>query len=141
MTESEIRQNFNNNIRNKFLQSHPNCQYCGIAATQVHHIIPIALGGDNRLNNLISLCDKHHSLIHNFKKLNYKELQKVGIERAKKEGRYRGGHPKPKPDNWQELYQDYLNRKYTKVALAKKLNISRPTLDRWIKELENENSN
>lgn len=81
--------------------------------------------------------NKEKSIKEKLTKEEIKIRQMAGIAKAKQEGKYKGGHPKPKPDNWKELYQKYLDRKYTKVALAKKLNISRPTLDRWIKELEN----
>ena len=65
MTTEEIRQEFNNNIRNVFAKNHPLCQYCGKPTAQIHHLIPIVVGGDNRESNLIPLCAECHGLIHN----------------------------------------------------------------------------
>ena len=36
------------------------CEYCGAKASDVHHIIPYRYSEDNSLDNLISLCKKHH---------------------------------------------------------------------------------
>jgi hypothetical protein len=43
------------------------CQYPGCTAThelQAHHIIPDPHGGPTELNNLILLCPRHHTLLH-----------------------------------------------------------------------------
>ena len=56
--EKDIRTEFNNVIRNEFIKNHSTCQYCGSPAEHVHHLIPIAAGGDNRESNLIPLCLK-----------------------------------------------------------------------------------
>ncbi|MEA1853029.1 HNH endonuclease signature motif containing protein [Cytobacillus sp. OWB-43] len=48
---------------------------CGITseAFHVHHIVPLAIGGTNRLTNLSLLCEACHGLVHdtNFLKLGY----------------------------------------------------------------------
>lgn len=134
---NDIRQEFNKKIRPNFIKEHPICQYCGNLATQVHHLIPIAKGGDNRINNLIPLCDKCHSLIEgkHFDAA-WKEAQKAGIERAKKEGKFKGGQPKPVPENFYNLYNLYQENKITKTQMAIKLNVSRPTLNKWFKMKE-----
>lgn len=67
------------------------------------------------------------------------ERQREGIAIAKAEGKYKGKQ-KIKRDNFEKLYKLYLNRGITKVELAKQLHISRPTLDRMIKEYEEEHS-
>lgn len=40
-------------------------------------------------------------------------------------------------DNFPEYYKRYRIREFSKAELAKILNISRPTLDRLIKQIEN----
>ena len=137
MTQEEIRKEFDNIIRKNFIESHSKCQYCGEPTEHIHHLIPIIVGGDNRESNLIPLCTKCHGLIHNQNfKNDWKEAQRIGIERAKAEGKFKGGQPKPKPENWIEEYNNWKAGKITKIDLAAKLNISRPTLDKWIKNEE-----
>lgn len=50
-------------LRNKFLQVYPRCMQCGYDATEVHHVIPLAEGGDSRWENLQALCKQCHSRI------------------------------------------------------------------------------
>jgi len=59
--------------------------------------------------------------------------QRIGIERAKREGKYTGGQRK-KISNFGEHYARYMAREVTKSALARELGVSRPTLYRLIKE-------
>ncbi len=130
-----IREEFNKKIRPNFIKNHPFCQYCNQPATQVHHLIPIAKGGDNREGNLIPLCDNCHSLIEgkHFDKA-WKEAQRAGIERAKKEGKFKGGHALEIPEAF-HFYYKKLNT-LTKGYIAEQLHISRPTLNKWIKMKE-----
>lgn len=63
------------------------------------------------------------------------ERQREGIEIAKKNGKYKGRKPiNIDPDDFKEKYDEYLQRKINKGELAKALNISRPTLDKILKE-------
>lgn len=79
------------------------CINCGEPAEHWHHVVPKSLGG-NDTTNLVPLCLKCHSLIHN-KSLTSKALQRAGIERAKKEGKYKG--KPPIPVNEQQFYKEY----------------------------------
>ena len=64
------------------------------------------------------------------------ERQREGIAIAKAQGKYKGGKRK-KIVEFESKYKDYKNRIIpSKTALAKELKISRPTLDRRIKEYE-----
>jgi len=55
-------------IRARFLVAHPLCEKCReagrlTAATEVHHILPLAHGGTNDEQNLMALCKSCHSRI------------------------------------------------------------------------------
>lgn len=55
-------------IRDRYIKAHPLCEKCQkndliVAAEEVHHILPLSRGGDNKANNLISLCKSCHSRI------------------------------------------------------------------------------
>ena len=73
--------------------------------------------------------------IHQFERENILERQREGIEIAKREGRYRGGQPKKiNEEKFLDLYEAYICREINKTQMAKKLRISRPTLDKLIRE-------
>lgn len=67
-----------------------NCHADACDTVMFHHIIPLSLGGTNNLSNIAPLCGKCHGLVHGQKRENWKELQKIGIEKAKLEGKYKG---------------------------------------------------
>ena len=75
--------------------------------------------------------------INEFERSNLLERQREGIAIAKREGKYKG-RKKITVSNFGEYYDRYMKREYTKVSLAKELNISRMTLDKLIKEYEQE---
>lgn len=79
------------------------------------------------------IIDGETSVIH---KMNQRE----GIARAKAEGKYKGGKARMIPSEFRVLYNTYLKREITKSEMARKLKISRPTLDKWIKEKRYESS-
>lgn len=60
--------------------------------------------------------------------------QRVGIEAAKKAGRYSNVITTSNFPEFDQYYKRYLNHDLTKVEFAKQLGISRPTLDKLIKE-------
>lgn len=61
--------------------------------------------------------------------------QRIGIEKAKEQGKYKGRKVINIP-GFDEHYQRYIKRMVNKSTLAKELKISRPTLDRLIAEYE-----
>lgn len=71
--------------------------------------------------------------INEFERTNLLERQKEGIAIAKREGKYKGRKAVSIPD-FNKHYQRYISREISKSELAKELNISRPTLDKLIKE-------
>ena len=73
--------------------------------------------------------------INEFERENLLERQREGIEIAKKKGVYKGRKPITFTDKeLSTAYEEYLSRKITKTALAEKLGITRPTLDKILKE-------
>ena len=74
--------------------------------------------------------------INEFERANLLERQREGIAIAKSLGKYKG-RKEVKVDNFEAYYSKYLNRELNKTQLAKELGISRPTLDKLIKEYEN----
>lgn len=136
--KKQIRNEFNSKIRNEQISRYPFCQYCGKKAEHVHHIIPIVSGGDNRESNLISLCLECHGLIHSRKFLSYdkiKERQMAGIRKAQEEGKFVGRKIKEiDKEKYLKLKNEYYIRRITKGDFAKQLGVSRPTLDKILKE-------
>lgn len=78
--------------------------------------------------------------INEFERANLLERQREGIAIAKEKGLYKG-RKEIKVDNFEEQYQRYMNRELNKTQLAKELNISRPTLDKLIKEYKEKENN
>lgn len=73
--------------------------------------------------------------IAQFERDNLLERQKEGIEIAKKEGKFKGRQVKVIDDElFNKYYSQYKLRKINKTELARLLNISRPTLDKLIKD-------
>ena len=73
--------------------------------------------------------------IYEFERANLLERQREGIAEAVKEGKYKGGQVKRIDDKtFDKYYQQYKTRAINKVQFAKALNISRPTLDKLLKE-------
>lgn len=73
--------------------------------------------------------------INEFERNNLLERQREGIAIAKRDGKYKGRKRITVPDEqWSELYTLYQRRDINKVRFAELLKISRPTLDRLLKQ-------
>lgn len=77
--------------------------------------------------------------IAEFERQNLLERQREGIAIAKRKGVYKG-RKEVRVENFGEYYDAYMRREYTKAQLAEKLKISRPTLDKLIKEYKEQGS-
>ena len=73
--------------------------------------------------------------IYEFERENMLERQHEGIAIAKREGKFKGRKPL-ELDDFDKYYKLYVSRQITKSEMARKLNISRPTLDKMIKAKE-----
>lgn len=73
--------------------------------------------------------------INEFERTNLLERQKEGIAIAKEQGKYKGRKEiNIDEDIWNDLYNQYINRLINKTQFAKTLNVSRPTLDKLLKQ-------
>ena len=63
------------------------CVNCGGSSHELHHIVPLALGGTNNDSNIIQLCSPCHGLVHGKRiKQDISHLTKLGLERARANG-------------------------------------------------------
>lgn len=73
--------------------------------------------------------------INEFERQNLLERQAEGIAIAKREGKFKGGQVKKIDEElFARKYAEYKLRKITKSEMAAALNVSRPTLDKLLKE-------
>lgn len=121
-----------------------NCQKDQKDAIQFHHIIPLAIGGNDYDSNIVPLCDDCHNLIHHgtTKKGNYNhsELIKKGMQKAKKEGKV-PGRAKTTIDDISEEFKTFYypkikNKSITITKAAYEMNISRQTVYKYISIIE-----
>lgn len=73
--------------------------------------------------------------IAEFERQNLLERQREGIAIAKKNGKYKGRKAIDIPD-FGKQYARYMSREISKAKLAEELKVSRPTLDKLIKEYQ-----
>ena len=73
--------------------------------------------------------------INTFERENLLERQREGIAIAKREGKFQGGQVKAiNEEEFAEGYKLYQERKLSKSGLAERLHISRPTLNKLLKD-------
>ena len=92
-----------------------------------------------RLADAVEALSKHVEY-DNARKAEIRKRQVAGIERAKKEGKFQG-HDAAKVDDFEDFEYYYrLLKKHgiTKLKMAEKLNVSRPTLDKLLKQRKGE---
>ena len=72
--------------------------------------------------------------IAEFERANLLERQREGIELAKRKGVYKGRKSIEKPDNWTEVYQQYLTRKISGAQAMDILKLKRNTFYKFAAE-------
>ena len=112
------------------------CVQCGATENlHHHHVIPKVKGGTDDQDNFITLCEKHHEMIHNIQQCdNFFELARLGRERAMARGVKFGMKPQ-----YEHLYPQII-KMYCEEwkgygTIAKELGISRPGVASIIKRL------
>ncbi len=93
----------------------------------------IILGKKNDIMSKLAY-DMMKSFIHFFSQLQ-KERQRIGIEKAKKDGKYKGGKIKMTPEKIYQL-KEMLKTRDTKSKIAKELGVSRFTLYRYLENTQ-----
>ena len=101
------------------------CVICGTNKNlQFHHIKPRSKGGDDHQHNILTLCRDHHAMIHQVRPSewnNFKTLQKEGIERAMRQGKFKGRGSVIDPKQIEELAM----QGFGATAIGRKLGIHR----------------
>lgn len=68
------------------------CVNCGSEEhIHYHHIVPLIMGGTNRLTNIVPLCEDCHGKIHIGTSY---ECARIGIKKAREKKGYNEGRPK-----------------------------------------------
>ncbi len=127
------------------LISKDKCFECGNCNDTIHfhHVVPKSKGG----TMAIPLCPKCHGLVHNRNFLHHKELQRLGIESAKKRGVYKGRNngtletleqliSKPKNQEAIELLKE---GKLKKKEIARIIGLHINTITKLVKVIKDNN--
>ena len=64
------------------------------------------------------------------------QRQREGIAIAKANGKYKGRQSKQRPDDWESLKAMYMSRQITVSEIAKRCDVSRPIVYKWLKETQ-----
>lgn len=136
------------NKRKKF--NKPNevhyCCNCGKVATQAHHIVPLANGGQDVITNIAWLCDCCHDKVHGLTRfdgtITHSELIKQGLAKAKENGKSIGRPSltiKNIPLSFKREYKKLIQqqKRINITELAKKYNLTRVTIYKYIELLAN----
>ena len=93
----------------------------------------ITLGKKNDLMSKLAY-DMMKSFIHFFSQLS-KERQRIGIDKAKKDGKYKGGKKKMTPDKIEYIKQQLQTTRKTVSEISREAGVSRFTFYRYMKIL------
>lgn len=112
---SELRKEYNRQSFKKLLRKvlGCNCVNCGSdIGIEYHHIVPLALGGTNRLTNIVPLCNICHEKAHGSQ--NIRQIK----------GSVNGGRKRaPVPDNYEEILWKYMYGEIGKSECEQLLNV------------------
>ena len=115
------------------------CINCGGSPCELHHVVPLSLGGNDIETNKVPLCSKCHTLIHGTNPVrrgtHWRELQKAGIERARAAGKYVGRKPREYDvELFKQMLQEWRAGERTAVSIQRHFNITAQTFYRWEKK-------
>ncbi|QFQ28872.1 HNH endonuclease [Bacillus thuringiensis] len=135
-----IREEFEMN-RTDYLKTLPKeCANCGETSDlDIHHIVPLVKGETNRISNMVMLCLECHGRIYSVNRVKHKELQIIGIEKAKERGVYKGKSKKctETSESMKQalgLFKDRKNNGYTVKKICNETGVSRTVLYEVAKE-------
>ena len=91
------------------------CCNCGhIGKIENHHVVPKVMGG----NFTVPLCVKCHGLVHGMNFLKSRNLQAIGIQKAKLKGAYKNNGNNRK----QETFENWIKKKLIKEICVYRIN-------------------
>jgi hypothetical protein len=109
---------------------------CGSTRTEVlenHHVVPKVVGGSDEETNLITLCGKCHGIFHGARKWTDRRVaQQIGIQRARKEGKFVGRKPLSREIKYNII--KLVDEGLTKQRVADTLKIGVSTVYRTLNE-------
>lgn len=84
----ELRNEFNIvKYQLKQLKKYKKCANCGSEENiEIHHIVPLIVGGTNKKSNLVALCQDCHAKIHGLKREGNKNGVSIGMINSAKNG-------------------------------------------------------
>lgn len=92
------------------------CVNCGSTERiEYHHIVPLCMGGTNRLTNIVPVCVNCHVAIHG-----EQEYRKLAFRRSVRK-------PKPKFEEFEKVFWDYANCKIDTSDVKRLLGMSPKT--------------
>jgi len=108
------------------------CALCGATENlNHHHVVPKVKGGTDEEENILTLCPEHHGMIHMVSPGSWahrRELQKIGIEKAKLKGVYKGRQPSIDYEKVKRLWEQGIGA----TEIAKQMNIHRDSVYRIV---------
>ena len=128
------------------------CRNCGTKTDiEYHHIIPLSLGGNDTLSNIVPLCSTCHELLHFGKnnEISHSEATKRGVAKARAAGKQIGRKTGVKVETAKSVrakgmilslssdFRGYMTDKEVMLAIG---SIARNTYYKYKKELKHEAS-
>jgi hypothetical protein len=121
-TYEQLKKEFNTPEFKRYLKAVKGgkCLFCGSSERiEYHHIVPLAQGGDNRINNIVPLCQTCHLKAHNKKPIQGKMY--------KPKGRKQRPYTKAVENTLDRYFNDEISRK----TAQKELHVAHSTFDRF----------
>lgn len=119
------------------------CANCGATEDlNIHHVIPIALGGKTVISNLVVLCTECHKKIHgrgNIEEINHSELIRKGIAARKAKGLHTGRNPADREPIKKLIAQHctlFSGGTWTEAEIMKEAGIKRTLFHECLNELK-----
>lgn len=69
------------------------CCNCGQHGDHTHHIVPLSVGGQDVLSNVVTICSDCHGLVHGRNFGDHKQLTRAGQAKAREQGKTIGRRP------------------------------------------------
>lgn len=110
---TQLRLEYNRESNREFLKERLGCVCANCGSTldvEYHHVVPLRVGGTNRLTNIVPLCYVCHKIVHDTKNIRM-------VCRSENYGR-----PKIQPpEGYEEILWEYINGEIGKKECQSKL--------------------